>query len=164
MQLCSSRHFELYRSVGDCLYAAIFLAGLAPETVKLASVHGFDAVNTLRHSMASSYALEEERTKDCKPTDTHMRTGTGRTNADRPLGPEEAQDTQKQELPSRSPELAGTKTQLSLGREKNRVYTRVCVCVCGGSGEDSSISSTQFQNNTAQHIWKGSTLAHLPSS
>lgn len=54
-----------------------------------------------------------------------MHTGTGRTNQDRPHGSEGAKDTQKQELPNRSPELAGTKTQLSLRREKNRVYTHV---------------------------------------
>lgn len=126
VQLCSSRHFELYRSVGDCLYAAIILAGLATETMTLASVHGFDAVNTLRHSMTSSSASEKERIPNANQEEHtctraqkgHLKTGHTLLREQRTL--------KKQELPNRSPELAGTKTQLSLGREKNRVYAHVC--------------------------------------
>lgn len=47
------------------------------------------------------------------------------THAEGPHGSEGAKDTQKQELPHRPPELAVTKTQLSLGRKKNRVYSHV---------------------------------------
>lgn len=73
---CSSHHFELNRSVGDCLYAAIFLAGLTTETMKLASMHRCDAVNTLRHSVTSSYASKEERTKDCHDANQQKHTCT----------------------------------------------------------------------------------------
>lgn len=67
-----------------CMLQCFFLAGLATEAVKLASVHRLDAANTLRHSVTSSCASEEERTKDYHDANqqTHMHTGTGRENQD----------------------------------------------------------------------------------
>lgn len=74
VQLCSSRHFGLYRSVGDCVDAAVLLAGLATDTMTLASVHRFNAINTLGHSITTSCASEEERTKDCRDANQQKHT------------------------------------------------------------------------------------------
>lgn len=77
VQLCSSRHFGLYRSVGDCVNAAVVLVGLATDTMALASVHTFDAINTLGHSITTSCASEEERKKkkkDCRDANQQKHT------------------------------------------------------------------------------------------
>lgn len=59
--------------------AAIFLAGLAKETMRLASVHTLDAINTLGHSARTSCASEEEGTKDCHDADQKKHTCTRAT-------------------------------------------------------------------------------------
>lgn len=73
------------------------------------------------------------------------------THAHGPHGSERTKDTQKQELPNRSPELAVTKTQLSLGRKKNRVFTVM-------SAYDVTLVGLELGRVNYQHIFSTSPL------
>lgn len=124
-QLCSSGHFELYRSVGDCVYVfavILCLVNVHEQKVNISTGHTCYHKHTHWCNVSLCYWWRKKQLSWCKPIETHMQMNHGNTNNKPRLVTWFwwSKNTQKDELPDRSPELAVTKTQLSLGRNGRR--------------------------------------------